>query len=99
MTGQPDHDTPLRWDPDYVVKPGATLQEHMEIHGMSATVMARACGRLSVEQVVGILDGSRSITAQIAADLALGTGISAQFWLNLELNYRKGLAAGKRDSE
>lgn len=87
----------LNYGPDYVVKPGETLLEIMGERGMSASVMARSCIRLSVEQVVGIIDGSVPITPEIAGDLAVGTGVSARMWLQLERRYRRGLAEGKVD--
>jgi len=35
-----------------------------------------------------IINGYRSITLEVAQQLAAVLGISAEFWLNLEANYR-----------
>jgi plasmid maintenance system antidote protein VapI len=78
---------PSPLQPDWVVKPGEILYEHL------VEEFAAKSG-LPVPTVEGVLGGD-PITISIAAGLARGTGISAQFWLNSEAHYRDGLAAGK----
>lgn len=84
----------MAFDPDWVVKPGETLQEMLDEYNLSPRIAAVSCG-LTERDLQNVLDGKR-ITKRIAAGLArLPVTPSAQFWLNLEHNYRKGLAAGK----
>lgn len=85
-----------RFDPDWVVRPGATLVECADENGLSLRVLAQKCG-LEPVVVTGVVTGRQRITEPIAERLAHGTGVSARMWLNLERNYREGLAAGKRE--
>lgn len=85
------------FDPDWVVKPGATLQEWIEENGLSERVTANLCG-IELRDFQGILSGRRRITKPVAAKLAQGTQIPAKLWLNLERAYRAGLAAGEHDT-
>jgi plasmid maintenance system antidote protein VapI len=85
----------MKFDPDYVVAPGATLADWIEENGLSVRVTATMC-RMKPEHLQRIID--KGPIGEVAArKLAQGTGISAQFWLALEHNYRVWLAAGKHD--
>lgn len=82
------------WRPDWVLIPGEVLYDHLDESGSSVEDFESATG-LPPRVVAGILDGTEPITEEIAEALFVGTGISSQFWLNLEQAYREGLAAGK----
>jgi plasmid maintenance system antidote protein VapI len=87
------------FDPDWCMRPGVILQEMMDDSGVSVRLIARIA-RLEPEVIEGILDGSQVITEEIASHLATGVAplrISAQFWINFEGAYRRGLAQGKKD--
>lgn len=84
------------FDPDWVVRPGATLQEWMDERHLNLGDVAGSTG-LRAMTVYGILHGTVEITPAVAEALERVTGISARMWLNLERNYRTGLAAGKSD--
>lgn len=93
----------VAFDPDWCMRPGVHLREMMDYAGLTGdlgvTVTARLSG-LDPTVIEGILNGKRRITKSIANRLACGTAplaISAQFWLNLERQYREGLKAGKTD--
>jgi plasmid maintenance system antidote protein VapI len=86
-----------KWDPDWTIRPGVTLEDWLDENHISVRVAAKMC-RLSRERISGILDGSREITATDAAHLELGTLIPASLWLRLEQRYRADLAAGKPDA-
>lgn len=84
------------FDPDWVVRPGATLQEWMDVAGVEMVDLASVSG-LRAMTVYGILHGTVEITPTVAEGLERGTHISVDMWLNLERIYRAGLAAGKSD--
>ncbi len=84
-----------RWDPDWVIIPGATLKEWMDENGMELRALATVSG-LSVETLTGILNGSVGIDAGSASRLADATSIPPGLWLNLQRIYQEGLAAGKK---
>lgn len=85
------------------MRPGVHLREMMDDSGLTGDFGVRAVSRISglpATVVEGILSGKQLITEDIAHRLAAGTAplrISAKFWLNLEMTYRKGLAAGKSE--
>lgn len=84
------------FDPDWCVRPGTTLREWRDENGLSIGAAASAC-RMGMDLYRRIEDGLTEIDPVIAGALKLGTGVSAQFWLNRERHYRDDLAAGKRD--
>jgi HTH-type transcriptional regulator / antitoxin HigA len=83
------------FDPDWVISPGETLRDWIEENGLTVRSTATVCGRMPVEELQRILDGTRRITPTVAAKLAAGTQIPARLWLNLERQFRQGLAEGK----
>lgn len=85
------------YDPDYCISPGTTLQEYLDHHHVSRSVLAYAMGGLAVELIDGIIEGRIPITPSIARKFEYcGLGL-ATLWMNLEQTYRAGLAAGKQD--
>lgn len=84
------------FDPDWVVSPGSCIREWIEEHGETIPVTARRCkiDRVTFEDIV---NGTMPIDDHLALRIAVGTGTSARFWVNLERNYRDGLAAGRKD--
>ena len=82
------------FNPDWVVAPGETLREWRESNHLPETAAATACG-LRLTRFRQIERGTAPISEDTAFRLAHGTGIPAFLWLNLERNYRAGLAAGK----
>jgi plasmid maintenance system antidote protein VapI len=89
-------DSSQKFDPDWVVKPGATLRDWIEENHLTVRSTATCC-HLSPEDVERIIAGKRRIGRAVAAKLQAGTGIPASLWLNLERAYRAGLRAGKVD--
>ena len=82
------------YDPDYVVAPGATLEEWLKWSHVPQSVATRVYG-IPKAVLEGILAGEEPITIDLAKKLDAFTHIPAHFWLDLEHNYRVGLAAGK----
>ena len=75
--------------------PGEVLREEFLVPlGMSAGVLARACGlpRTRIERIASEQSG---ITADTALRLAKALGTTAQLWLNLQTDYDVQIA--KRD--
>ena len=81
----------FRFDPDYAVPPGATLEETMEALGMTQRELADRTG-LTVQTLNRITKGEQPITYETANKLELVTGTPASFWNNLEAQYREQLS-------
>lgn len=82
------------WDPDWVISPGETLRDWLDENHLSANVAARTC-RMGSYELRGILEGRLKIDRVRAEKLQAGTMIPARLWLNLERQFRQGLAEGK----
>ncbi|HDO26403.1 MAG TPA: helix-turn-helix domain-containing protein [Nitrospirae bacterium] len=80
-----------RFDPDYAVPPGASLQETMEALDMTQRELALRTG-LTVQTLNRIFKGEQPISYDTANRLELVTGTPANFWNNLEAQYREQLA-------
>jgi hypothetical protein len=96
------------FNPDWTIAPAATLAEWLKEQGMTVADLAatavgpctwatpadaeRACALIQA-----VLD-REPMTDQCAQLLGWGTGVSVQFWRNLEANYRADLAAGRTDT-
>lgn len=88
--------------PDWVIAPAETLREWMQLHGLTTSTLAVTCaGRthkdLAVQLINDVLE-RKPMTTQHAEMLFRGTGINSHLWLNLEHDYRAGLAAGLKDT-
>lgn len=81
----------FRFEPDYAVPPGATLEETMESLGMSQRELAARTG-LTVQTLNRIFKGEQPITYETANKLELVTGTPASLWNNLETQYREQLS-------
>lgn len=79
------------FEPDYAIPPGATLEETMEVLGMTQRELADRTG-LTVQTLNRIFKGEQPITYETANRLELVTGSPAAFWNNLEAQYREQLA-------
>lgn len=84
------------FNPDYVVAPGGTLREWREEAHLPVRAAAKACADMPLWLYNGIEAGTEPIDEQVAGALAHGTGITATLWLNLERQFRDGLALGKK---
>lgn len=80
------------------IHPGEILREELTEIGISANAFAAAI-RVPANRVTGILNGTRSITADTALRLAKYFGTTPEFWLNLQSAYALKIAkssAGKK---
>jgi addiction module HigA family antidote len=68
------------------IHPGEILREELTEIGISANAFAAAI-HVPANRVTGILNGTRSITANTALRLAKYFGTTPEFWLNLQSAY------------
>ncbi len=76
------------FEPDYVVPPGATLQEIMESFEMTQKELATRTG-LTEQSLTRIIKGDQPISYETANRLELVTQVPARLWNNLEAQYRE----------
>lgn len=87
--------------PDYAVVPGETLQDTIESLDMTQAEFALRMG-MTEQSLVRIIKGEQKITHETAQKLELVTGVSNEFWINLEAQYQKQvqlIEARKREKE
>lgn len=87
-----------KFEPDFIVAPGETLQETIETLGITQAELAKRMGR-PVKTINGIIKGRVEITPETALQLEKVLGVPARFWVNLEGNYRHALAEQKEKKE
>ena len=75
--------------PDYVVPPGDTLRETLEIKGLSQSDLAVRTG-MAEKTISQIVNGIAPISYETAGKLEFVTGVPAAFWNRRELSYREG---------
>jgi addiction module HigA family antidote len=78
--------------PDRSVHPGAFLQQHLEVRGLTQTEFAEMAG-LSLKLVCGIISGSRAISARTAVRLERVLGVETSVWHLLQARWNLGKVA------
>ncbi|MFN0096510.1 MAG: HigA family addiction module antitoxin [Dehalococcoidia bacterium] len=73
--------------PAEVFPPGDHIRDEIDARGWTEADLGTALG-LSPAALADVLDGHRSITAQLATGLGRAFGTSAELWLNLDARYR-----------
>lgn len=68
------------------IHPGSFLRDELDVLGISARKFAEHI-HVPYNAVTGIMNGERSISAQMAIRLGLAFGTTAQYWLNLQSIY------------
>lgn len=81
----------FRYEPDYAVPPGKSLQEALDALGMTQVQLAERTG-LSAKTINLIIKGAAPITPATALQLERVLGTPAGFWNNREVQYREALA-------
>ena len=76
---------------DLPIPPGEILEEELEARGMTQKELAARLGR-PAQAINEIIRAKKSITPETAIGLGKVLGIDAQFWTNLEADYRMTLA-------
>jgi addiction module HigA family antidote len=77
--------------PDSVSSPGETLLELIEEKGMSQVELAKRTGR-PIKTINEIIKGKAALTSDTAIQLERVLGVPADFWNQMEANYRTYLA-------
>ncbi len=67
----------------FAFHPGEFLSEELEERGLTGSDLARALN-IPQNRISEILNGKRSVTVDTALRLALWSGSSPQYWLNLQ---------------
>ena len=80
-----------RFAPDYAVAPGAVLEEHLAVRGLSQTKFAKLCGR-SPKLISEIISGKAPIEPATALEFERVLDLEASIWLDIESDYRLHLA-------
>ena len=83
--------TPARISP-----PGRILVRELEARAWTQKDLAEITGR-SIQTINEIAQAKKQITPETALDLAAAFGTSAEFWTNLEANYRLHLAIKEQE--
>lgn len=83
----------MPFKPNWRVPPGETIKDAIEERGLTRADLADRLG-LNRLQTGRLLTGTIPLTPDIARRLQDTLGISAQFWLNMEANYRKPIEGG-----
>jgi addiction module HigA family antidote len=86
-----DKSTPVR-----LVPPGRILRRELDGRGWTQKEFSEMID-LSEKAISAIVNGKKQIMPETALKFAAALGGSAQFWLNLEANYRLGLAQREVD--
>ena len=80
------------------IHPGEVLAEELRELNVSATELARQL-KVPPNRITGIINGTRSVSADTALRLGHWFGSSAAFWLNLQKSYELRLAERESGSE
>jgi HTH-type transcriptional regulator/antitoxin HigA len=80
------------------VAPGRILMRELEARGWAQKDLARIMER-PPQAINEIVKGTKQITPETALELAEAFGASAEFWTNLEANYRLALARKGKGSK
>jgi HTH-type transcriptional regulator/antitoxin HigA len=81
----------LRYEPDYVGSPGASLRSTLAVLGMTQADLAARTG-LSLKHINQIVQGVAPITPETALAFEKVTAVPARTWNSLESSYRDHLA-------
>ena len=73
--------------PDYAASPGAVLEEHLDVRGLSHAEFARRCGR-PAKLISEIVAGRAPVEPETALQFEKVLGMSARVWLGIEADYR-----------
>jgi addiction module HigA family antidote len=77
------------------IHPGEILlEEFLEPMGLSQNALARGLG-VPPRRINEIVHGNRRITADTALRLARFFGMSAEFWLGLQMDYELGVESDR----
>ena len=80
----------LTFNPDYLVKPGETIEENIAYLGMTKAAFARHLG-VPIGTLHRLISSEIPLSVEFAMKLESVTKVPAAFWNSLEANYRTRL--------
>jgi addiction module HigA family antidote len=80
------------------IHPGEVLAEELRALNVTASELARQL-KVPANRITGIINGTRSVSADTALRLGHWFGMSAEFWLNLQKSYELRLAQRETGNE
>jgi addiction module HigA family antidote len=80
------------------IHPGEVLAEELRALSVTASELARQL-KVPANRITGIINGTRSVSADTALRLGHWFGMSAEFWLNLQKSYELRLAQRESGNE
>lgn len=80
------------------IHPGEVLAEELRALRVTASELARQL-KVPANRITGIVNRTRSVSADTALRLGHWFGMSAEFWLNLQKSYELRLAERESGSE
>lgn len=81
--------------PARVISPGRILQRELDARDWTQKDLAEIIKR-PPQTINEIIKGTKQITPETARELSAALGTTAEFWINLETNYRLNLAKKKQ---
>ena len=85
----------LKFDPDYVVRPGKTIEENIAFLGMTKANFARHMG-IPIGTLHRLISSEIPLSVDFALKLEYVTKVPAAFWNSLETQYRTSLSAKEK---
>ena len=86
------------FQPNWVSPPGKTIEEILEVRGLSLDAFAIKMNK-SADYVINLINGYIEISIEIAKELELILGASSTFWINRDIQYRETLTRIKNEEE
>jgi HTH-type transcriptional regulator / antitoxin HigA len=84
--------------PARAISPGRILQRELDARAWTQKDLAEITNR-PAQTINEIIKGTKQITPETARELSAALGTTAEFWTNLETNYRLNLAKKKQKEE
>jgi HTH-type transcriptional regulator / antitoxin HigA len=84
--------------PARAISPGRILQRELDARRWTQKDLAEITNR-PAQTINEIIKGTKQITPETARELSAALGTTAEFWTNLETNYRLNLAKKKQKEE
>jgi HTH-type transcriptional regulator / antitoxin HigA len=84
--------------PTIAIPPGDSIRENMNSLGMDQEELAARLG-ITTKHLSNVLNGNSPVTYETALKLETVIGGSAQFWMNLEINYQLDKSRLEQDSK
>lgn len=76
--------------PDYAIAPGEILEDELGLRSMTQRELSEKTG-LSLKHISQIINGKAPITPETALSFERVLGMTARYWLNLEMLYQEAL--------